>query len=47
LLRRVADTLDELGDIEIRDLLPHSEITPGGEQWPAITVYYDKADTVD
>lgn len=41
LLRRVADTIDEFGDVEVGDLILHSEITPDGERWPSITVYYD------
>jgi hypothetical protein len=40
LLRRVADTIDELGDVGISDLILHSEITSDGENWPSITVYY-------
>lgn len=39
LLRRVADTIDELGEIEILDLVLHSEITADGA-WPSIMVYY-------
>jgi hypothetical protein len=44
-LWRVADTIDELGDVEIGDLILHSEITSDGENRPSITVYYhDRAD---
>lgn len=39
LLRREADTIDELGEIEILDLVLHSEITADGA-WPSIMVYY-------
>lgn len=41
LLRRVADTIDSFGDIEVGDLILHSDITPEGEMRPSITVYYD------
>ncbi|MGH3872462.1 MAG: hypothetical protein ACRDSR_13320 [Pseudonocardiaceae bacterium] len=45
LLRRVAQTIDELGDVEIGNLILHSEITSDGAQWPSITVYYhDRTD---
>lgn len=43
LLRRVAGTIEEMGDIEIQDLVMHTEITAEGI-WPSLTVYYsDKA----
>ena len=42
LLRRVADAIAELGDIEILDLVLHSEVTEHGD-WPSITVYYTTA----
>lgn len=45
LLRRVASTIEELGDIAVNDLVMHSEITPDGEDWPSITVYYDENPT--
>jgi hypothetical protein len=42
LLRRVADAIEELGDIEVHDLILHPRITrPDGEDWPSIVVYYD------
>jgi hypothetical protein len=45
LLRRVADTIDEFGDIDVSDLILHPEITSDGEDWPSITVYYhDRVD---
>lgn len=40
LLRRVADSIDELGAIDIDDLILHSEITSDGKSWPSVTVYY-------
>jgi hypothetical protein len=42
LLRRVAGTIEELGEVEILDLVLHEEITPDGD-WPSITVYYAPA----
>lgn len=45
LLRRVADTIDELGDVDISNLILHPAITSDGEEWPSITVYYhDRTD---
>lgn len=41
LLRRVADSITELGDVQVYDLVLHTEITDGGS-WPSITVYYDE-----
>lgn len=39
LLRSVADTVDELGEVTVADLVLHSEMTAEGP-WPSITVYY-------
>lgn len=39
LLRRVADTIEGLGEIRIMDLVMHNEITAEGD-WPSIIVYY-------
>lgn len=44
LLRRVAETLDEFGNVQVFDLVLHSEITPDGEDWPSLTVYYADRD---
>ncbi|MEV4181309.1 hypothetical protein AB0J28_07665 [Streptosporangium canum] len=40
LLRRVADTIESLGDVEIYDVIMHDEITEDGNQ-PSLTVYFD------
>jgi hypothetical protein len=40
LLRRVAETIDALGDVQVFDLVLHSEVTSDGENWPSATVYY-------
>jgi hypothetical protein len=39
LLRRVADTLDELGDVHVQDITFHSEVTDGEDDL-SMTVYY-------
>ncbi|WP_261565465.1 hypothetical protein [Frankia gtarii] len=39
LLRRVADSIDALGDVEVQDLVMHAEATADGS-WHSITVYY-------
>ncbi|MFC3983000.1 hypothetical protein [Streptosporangium jomthongense] len=40
LLRRVADSIEELGDVEVHDVIMHNEITEDGD-WPSLTVYFD------
>lgn len=42
LLRRVADSIEALGAIEVQDLVMHSEITKDGD-WPSITVYFHRS----
>ncbi|WP_214325181.1 hypothetical protein [Nonomuraea sediminis] len=39
LLRRVADSIEALGDVEVHDLIMHTEITTEGSR-PSITVYF-------
>ncbi len=39
LLRRVADTLDELGDVDVQDVVFHSEVTDSEDDL-TMTVYY-------
>jgi hypothetical protein len=41
LLRRVADTLEDLGPVNVIDLVLHDEVTADGEDWYSITVYFD------
>ncbi|KAB8186399.1 hypothetical protein [Microbispora catharanthi] len=41
LLRRVATTIEELGQVEVYDLVMHNEVTDDGTDWPSITVYFD------
>ena len=48
LLRRVADAIEQLGDIEVYDLILHPRITrPDGDDWPSIVVYYDYKSTTN
>jgi hypothetical protein len=44
LLRRVAETIAGLGDVQILDLVMHSEVTADGN-WPSIVVYYRRVDS--
>jgi hypothetical protein len=39
LLRRVAETIEGWGEVEILDLVLHNDITAAGD-WPSITVYH-------
>ena len=39
LLRRVADSITNLDQVEVLDLMMHNEVTEDGN-WPSITVYY-------
>ena len=41
LLRRVADTLDELGDVAVQDIVFHSAVT-AAEDDLTMTVYYSR-----
>lgn len=40
LLRRVADSLEELGDIDVSDICLHNDFDPDGERHPSLVVYY-------
>jgi hypothetical protein len=39
LLRRVAESLEALGVIEVQDLVMHTEVTADGD-WHSLTVYF-------
>jgi hypothetical protein len=41
LLRRLASTLEEMGRIEIRDLILHNDTDDDGDPWPFVTIYFD------
>ena len=43
LLRRVADTIEERGEIDVMDITFEKEITAEGP-WPSLTVYYHRRD---
>jgi len=43
LLRRVADTLERLGSLEVHDLVKHNGATPEGD-WPSLIVYFTSDD---
>lgn len=42
LLRRLAATLEEMGNIEIRDVVFHADTDDEGDSWPFMTVYFDE-----
>lgn len=44
LLRTVADSIEELGPVEVQDLILSSEITEDGP-WVSVTVYFHPVDT--
>ncbi|HUY50368.1 MAG TPA: hypothetical protein VMV92_32455 [Streptosporangiaceae bacterium] len=42
LLRRVADSIDTLGEVEVQDLVLHTEVTEDGD-WHSLTVYFHRS----
>lgn len=40
LLRRVAETIKKLGEVEVLDVVMHTEVTNDGD-WHSLTVYFD------
>ena len=44
LLRGVAKTIAEKGDITVQDITFHTELDDEAEWWPALTVYYSRDD---
>ncbi|GAB3990173.1 hypothetical protein GCM10029978_117350 [Actinoallomurus acanthiterrae] len=44
LLRRVADSIEELGLVEVHDLVLHQEITDDGP-WFSATVYFHQTES--
>ncbi|MDT0464335.1 hypothetical protein [Streptomyces gibsoniae] len=44
LLRRVADSVESLGPVEVQDLVLHTETTGDGP-WPSLTVYYHNTES--
>ena len=45
LLRRVAGTIEALGDVDVQDLVMHTEVTAEGD-WHSLTVYFHRATTL-
>ncbi len=43
LLRRVADSIEGLGPVEVLDIVFHDEVTEDGD-WYSMTVYFHDAD---
>jgi hypothetical protein len=41
LLRRVADSIEALGEVDVQDLLLHTEVTEDGD-WHSMTVYFHR-----
>ena len=41
LMRHVAKTIETLGEVDILDIIMHSDIE-NSEDWPSFTVYYSK-----
>ena len=46
LLRRVADSLEELGPIEVMDLVLHNEVTEDGD-WYDLAIYFHRREPED
>ena len=40
LLRRVAESITELGEVDVQDVVFHAELDDEGEAWPSMTVYF-------
>jgi hypothetical protein len=43
LMRRVADSIEKLGPVEVQDIVFSTEITEDGG-WPSMTVYFHPAE---
>jgi hypothetical protein len=41
LLRRVADSIEGLGPLDVQDLVLHTEVTEDGD-WHSVTVYFHR-----
>ncbi|MGC4758289.1 hypothetical protein [Micromonospora sp. NBC_00330] len=46
LLRRLADSIEELGDVEVADVVLHQEITADadGDWWSGTVYFYDPSE---
>jgi hypothetical protein len=45
LLRRAADSIDALGEVEVQDLVMHTEVTENGD-WHSLTVCFHRSTTL-
>jgi hypothetical protein len=43
LLRRVAETIEQLGDVDVQDIAFHNEVNEDGD-WYSMTVYFHPAE---
>jgi hypothetical protein len=43
LLRRVADSIEKLGSVDVRDITFHNDFDPGGDPYLHMVVYYTRA----
>ena len=43
LLRRLADSVEELGDVTVQDIAFHMELDDEGDDWPTATVYFHRS----
>ena len=41
LLRRIAESVEALGDVSVQHLAFHTEVTVDGD-WPSVTVYFHR-----
>ena len=41
-LRRLADSVEALGPVEVQDIAFHMELDGEGEDWPSATVYFHR-----
>ncbi len=44
LLRRVSESIEKLGDIEVMDIIFHNEVDSDGMSYPHLSVYYHSKD---
>lgn len=40
LLRRVAESVTELGQVDVQDVVFHAEVDDEGDAWPSMNVYF-------
>jgi hypothetical protein len=47
LFRRVASSIEELGEVDVQDVTFHSEVDDDAHPWPTATVYFHEREAVD